>query len=576
MAVWLSLSLSQGTPNATARTTTVTAIVKVHYSGGSFNGNSPSGTLTVDGQPVGFNCNFNYAGIGQGAASTGTGSVTACSRTFTVSYGSSSTRTISASASFESGTASGTVTASDSITLTSIGTSSGGGPGSGGDDDDNTEEWNPDNPGSGSGGGSNPAAGNVTVVGQAKIPPVGTSEPYYQTESWTSIGCGAGISSACILKIITPSFSGVSEYLTVSLAPYYDWWEADDLLMCYALCDSDENHHLYYDAQSVVSDPHQIVCGTLSRYEILEPFTILTDKLVGNKDYYLIFWLPSDGGHFEATGLDVATMHSINLKYDGTSGGDDSEYPYNFVLNYTIGEHCKVESYFYSILDSTETQSCVRKYRSGSPLDFTFVFIADEGYKLSGCSVDGVSCDDTGTGTLTATNGDYFIVASAIPDDGDPGGEDPGGEDPVIPTVTRGVFHIDNGTELVAYECFIDNGTGWDPIGGGSNQAAIQRATGVITTDDSGFAQIECGFEPDLVVLGQGEKIEGVTEQCAVDFTLIDTQYAETFFCIAQEYIVVSLILAKDNTGFHLNVGYYDPEFVGYPTTLSYSAVKYT
>lgn len=451
MAVWLSMSLSQGTPNETARTTTVSAKLTIHYSGGSYDGTQPSGEITIDGQSFPFVKNFNYAGVGQGPVTTGTGS-TSITVTATVSYGASSSRTVNASASFSraSGGASGSIT----LTPISTGGSSGGG---GDDDDDNTEEWDPDNPGGGSGGGgSSPAAGNVTVVGQCGVPIV-TDEPFYDTSSWKPIDTTVG--HACILKIITPSFSGVSEYLTVSLA-LEDWWEADDLLMCYALCDSDENHHLYYDAQSVVSDPHQIVCGTLSRYEILEPFTILTDKLVGNKDYYLIFWLPSDGGHFEAAGLDAAIGHSINLKYDGTSGGDDSEYPYDFVLNYTIGEHCKVESYFYSILDSTETQSCVRRYRGESPIDFTFVFIADEGYKLSGCSIGGVSCDDTGTGTLTATNGDYFIVASAIPDDGDLGGDVP-----VIPTVTRVVFYIDNGTEYTEYECYIDNGTSWDLAG---------------------------------------------------------------------------------------------------------------
>lgn len=149
MAVWLTMSLSQGTPNTTARTTTVSATLTIHYNGGSYDGTQPSGTITIDGQSFPFVKNFNYAGVGQGAATQGEGS-TSITVTATVPYGTSSSRTVYASASFSraSGGASG------AITLTPI--SSGGSSGGGDDgDDDNTEEWDPDNPGTGgSGGGS--------------------------------------------------------------------------------------------------------------------------------------------------------------------------------------------------------------------------------------------------------------------------------------------------------------------------------------------------------------------------------------------------------------------------------------
>lgn len=131
MAVWLTLSVSQGVPNETTRTTAVTATVTVHYSGGSFDGTSPSGTVTIDGQSFSYSCNFNYAGIGQGAASTEPGSVVACVVTAQVPYGESSSRTVSVSASFSRATSS----VSQSVALTQIGSggSSGGGSGDSGE-----------------------------------------------------------------------------------------------------------------------------------------------------------------------------------------------------------------------------------------------------------------------------------------------------------------------------------------------------------------------------------------------------------------------------------------------------------
>ena len=314
MAVWLSLSLSQGTPNVTARTTTVTATLKIHYSGGSHNGFSPPGQIVIDGKSFPFTQNFNYAGIGQGAASQGTGAESV-TRTATVSYGSNSTRTVSVSASFDSGTDSGEVSTSGSIALTPI--SSGGSSGGGGDGEEGG-----DSGGSGS-GGVVVTPGNVTVIGQAFLT---ANEPYYQTETYTPIWCG-DLSSSCAIKINTPGFVGVSQSLDVDLHAI-NVWASDDLLMCYALCDSDENHRLYIGAQSVVNDPNQIACGTLSRTEWGPSFSIQTDKLDGNKDYYLFLWLPSDLGLNDGADLGVATAHYVNLNYiAGAGGGDSGEDP---------------------------------------------------------------------------------------------------------------------------------------------------------------------------------------------------------------------------------------------------------
>lgn len=312
MAVWLSMSLSQGTPNETTRTNTVTASVKVHYSGGSYNGNSPSGTLTIDGQSFNFTCNFNYAGIGQGAASTGTGSVTAATRTVTVSYGSSTTKTVSASASFNSGTASGTVTASDSISLTSI--SAGGSSGGGGDD--GGEEWDPDNPGSGSGSdGPTANAGNCTNVEQTCF--------YRETERLTydqiatlHVGNDSFFAYVGIIKFTTPDFSGVSTSLDVNLSTK-GWSGEANRPMRYALCTSDYNHNNYLRATADVYDPNQIVRGSMVLIDYSSPFTIQTDKLKGNTEYYLIFWISPPVVAGESSGFiaEAAPYHGIAVNY---------------------------------------------------------------------------------------------------------------------------------------------------------------------------------------------------------------------------------------------------------------------
>lgn len=310
MAVWLSMSLSQGTPNETTRTNTVTASVKVHYSGGSYNGNSPSGTLTIDGQSFNFTCNFNYAGIGQGAASTGTGSVTATTRTVTVSYGSSTTKTVSASASFNSGTASGTVTASDSISLTSI--SAGGSSGGGGDD--GGEEWDPDNPGSGS-DGPTANAGNCTNVEQTCF--------YRETERLTygqistlHVSNDSFFAYVGIIKFTTPDFSGVSTSLDVNLSTK-GWSGEANRPMRYALCTSDYNHNNYLRATADVYDPNQIVRGSMVLIDYFSPFTIQTDKLKGNTEYYLIFWISPPVVAGESSGFiaEAAPYHGIAVNY---------------------------------------------------------------------------------------------------------------------------------------------------------------------------------------------------------------------------------------------------------------------
>lgn len=285
MAVWLSMSLSQGTPNETTRTTTVTATVTVHYNNGSHNGYSPAGTLTIDGQSFNFTCNFNYAGIGQGAASQGEGSTIACEETATVEYGDNSTRTVYASALFNSGTSSGQVSASDSITLTSI--SSGGGDSGGGDSGDSGDSGG-DSGGSGdSGTGTN--KGNCSVIEWA----------YYDTyyNEWKEgavVGYGGQYSPYYYtyrLSFTTPDFTGISEQMQFV-------WEntflvSESAYLRYAILSSDVNISEYTMTANEVVDENQVISGiwgTVAGMDSVKSLTVSTANLKRNTQYYLVIW----------------------------------------------------------------------------------------------------------------------------------------------------------------------------------------------------------------------------------------------------------------------------------------------
>lgn len=346
MAVWLTMSLSQGIPNETTRTNTVTATVIVHYSGGSYNGNSPSGMVTIDGQSSSFSCNFNYAGIGQGAVTTGTGSVVAAITTVTVSYGSSTTKTVYASASFASGTASGTVTTSSSINLTPISSSSGGS--SGGDDDDDGEGGNSGGSGSGSGDIISPLPGNSVLVGQVTLLS-STSNPSYSLSEYGKINYSTvqGNTKICIIKFETPVFEGISTSLVVNLYESSTSGVKDGAIS-YALCDSDVNNGMYINAPSVVDDEHQIAYGQLSKSEWKEgTFTIQSDRLNSKTNYYIVLWQHSDfpytaGQVIPLFNLGSAGMHGITVNY----------IEYEKVVN--IDNMSKFEKYECYISDSSE------------------------------------------------------------------------------------------------------------------------------------------------------------------------------------------------------------------------------
>jgi hypothetical protein len=322
MAVWLSLSLSQGYPNKTSRTTTVSATLTIHYSGGSYDGTEPSGTITIDGQSFPFVKNFNYAGVGQGAASQGTGS-TSVTVTATVPYGDASSRAVYASASFSR--ASGSV--SKSITLTSIG-SSGGGSGDGSGDDGDGEE-----------GGSEGAAksGNVSVIGQKHF----SSEGKYQTNTLGGIGSFVGEFTGVAIKFETPYIGGPSTLLNIDIE--LDENYGYNPIINYAICSSDKNLAMYENASSSVEDAYQIVSGVLN-YEILSRnivSSIQVSSLKTEQTYYLMLWIPSDSDFDKYIQLSYASRYVFNIDYinDGTGDPPSGRLPGNA---FPIG-HCFVD-----------------------------------------------------------------------------------------------------------------------------------------------------------------------------------------------------------------------------------------
>ncbi len=109
MAVTLSLSISQGSQSIANNTTQVSVSVYAKATGGSYNNNSKSGTVVIDGTSYSFSHSF--------AKGTTTLLTT---KTKTVTHNSDGTKTVSASASYATGVSSGTIYASGSKTLTTI------------------------------------------------------------------------------------------------------------------------------------------------------------------------------------------------------------------------------------------------------------------------------------------------------------------------------------------------------------------------------------------------------------------------------------------------------------------------
>jgi hypothetical protein len=358
------MDMSYVGPGDYANSSKVLVSVSVHWDYKHFNRDGGTLNVTVDGVTDTRTAPFN-------AGETSSGSQTIYSAYWNVGQPNGNAKTVYASVTFQA-TSNTAATVTDSLYLSAVensggdtggdsggdtgGDSGGGDSGDGGDDDD-------EGGGSGDLEPDTPLPGNATSILQANLT-TPTSAPNYKGLPEGTITYSANESTICIIKFTTPDFDGASTSLVVRLYNA-ESIGTNDGAVSYALCDSDSNNGMYIGAPSVVNDPNQIACGQLPKSEWRAvTFTIQTDALKGQNDYYIILWQHSDFPRPESDTAPIfrigsAMLHGITVNYE-SSGGDSD-----------------------------------------------------------------------------------------------------GGDDVVTPSTTR-VLYIYNGTEPVAYQCFIDNGTNWE------------------------------------------------------------------------------------------------------------------
>lgn len=113
MAISISIGITQNSQNIANNTSNITVKVTASWTYGSYNKNSKSGWLKIDGTTYDFTSSFN---TGQSTS----GSQVLFTKTVNITHASDGKKTLSCSASYTSGVSSGTVTASASKTLTTI------------------------------------------------------------------------------------------------------------------------------------------------------------------------------------------------------------------------------------------------------------------------------------------------------------------------------------------------------------------------------------------------------------------------------------------------------------------------
>ena len=113
MAISISIGITQNSQNIANNTSNVTVKVTAKWTYGSYNKNSKSGWLKIDGTQYSFTSSFN---TGQSTS----GSQVLFEKTVNITHAADGKKTLSCSASYTSGVSSGTVTASASKTLTTI------------------------------------------------------------------------------------------------------------------------------------------------------------------------------------------------------------------------------------------------------------------------------------------------------------------------------------------------------------------------------------------------------------------------------------------------------------------------
>ena len=133
---------------------------------------------------------------------------------------------------------------------------------------------------------------NCTIAGQ-----IYGWESYNKDNYVTTYDSYAGYNKdfyyAYIIKFTTPTFSGISENITLNL--YSSIGVGTNATLRYAICSSDSNKDSYLNVNGAVNDSNQISTGTVTFSDMTsniveKSVSIPTISLLPNTDYYLILW----------------------------------------------------------------------------------------------------------------------------------------------------------------------------------------------------------------------------------------------------------------------------------------------
>lgn len=126
------------------------------------------------------------------------------------------------------------------------------------------------------------------------------------------------------LSFTTPEFEGVSKDIEFSLYSSSAQFQTQDghVVLRYALCSSNANLANYSETSSVVTDEYQIISGTCEIIAgVNNTFTIQTEKLNKNTNYYLILWSCDEKGFTigELSSVDITYINGLIYIDNGTT-----------------------------------------------------------------------------------------------------------------------------------------------------------------------------------------------------------------------------------------------------------------
>lgn len=108
----------------------------------------------------------------------------------------------------------------------------------------------------------------------------------------------------------------------------------------------------------------------------------------------------------------------------------------------------------------------------------------------------------------------------------------------------------------------------------------VQRATGSFTTNSSGSATVNCGFQPDVVVVTKGETYDGSNFAAAIPFSdYVGKTLGISLFSISSDVLLYSFTSTQTATGFSVKVekmNYSMSSSNASNTQFSYIAYKFT